>query len=434
LINIFNLSQIPSKILRNLMQRNPPMQISSKGVFDRDVASILKQVKAKGDLAVQRLNQKWSKKKADPLFYREVDFVSALSAIPVDVKDSLINAAREIRTFHKRQIRKDIKCKIRGRELGRRFLPHERVAVYVPGGKALYPSTVLMGVIPAKLAGVKNIIILSPPGPTGRVNDYVLAAAALTEANGLYAAGGAQAVAAACYGTQTLKPVSMIIGPGNNYVMRAKWQLSLQENLAIDSPAGPSEVLIIAEDVVPPEWVAADLLSQAEHGEDSPAILVTTDRNFGQRVKEALSKRLAENTPRNKIKSKAIDSSGSILVVNTLDEAIDFANRFAPEHLQIMTRKDSYVLSKITRAGSVFVGPYSPVAAGDYASGTNHILPTSGLAGIYSGLSVDTFYRTFTYQKLSKKGLARIAPTIRVLSQVEGLDEEHGRSVELRLR
>jgi histidinol dehydrogenase len=291
-----------------------------------------------------------------------------------------------------------------------------------------------MGVIPAKLAGVKNIIILSPPGPTGRVNDYVLAAAALTEANGLYAAGGAQAVAAACYGTQTLKPVSMIIGPGNNYVMRAKWQLSLQENLAIDSPAGPSEVLIIAEDVVPPEWVAADLLSQAEHGEDSPAILVTTDRNFGQRVKEALSKRLAENTPRNKIKSKAIDSSGSILVVNTLDEAIDFANRFAPEHLQIMTRKDSYVLSKITRAGSVFVGPYSPVAAGDYASGTNHILPTSGLAGIYSGLSVDTFYRTFTYQKLSKKGLARIAPTIRVLSQVEGLDEEHGRSVELRLR
>lgn len=434
MIKIAHLFKLRGKDLDRLIDRNPPMPFEKGRIFDSEVASIIKKVKKGGDRAVQQYNLKWSKTKATPLVYTEEDFVRALSRVPGKIRDAISGASREIRSFHKRLIRKNIKYKVRGSELGIRYIPHENVAVYVPGGKALYPSTVLMGVIPAKLAGVKNILVLSPPGPDGRVNDYVLAASALVEVNSLYATGGAQAVAAAVYGTNSIRPVSMVAGPGNNYVMRAKWQLSVEEKITIDSPAGPSEVLIIAERALPAKWLAADLLSQAEHGEDSPCLLITPDEEFARHIQEELKIRLSEKTRRNQIKKKAIQGQGMILICKDLDEAIDFSNLYAPEHLQIITYRDKYVLDRIINAGSVFVGPFSPVAAGDYASGTNHILPTGGMAGLYSGLSVETFYKSFTYQNLSKKRLSDIAPIISTLSEVEGLDEEHGRSVDIRLR
>jgi histidinol dehydrogenase len=359
--------------------------------------------------------------------------VEALDRVSPEILSALQKASQEIRAFHKKQIPRGYRLKRKKRELGVRYVPHERVALYVPGGKALYPSTVLMGAIPAKLAGVDDLTILTPANHEGRVDDIVLAAASLAKVDGLYAAGGAQAVAAASFGTETLQPVSLIVGPGNYYVTRAKWLVHQEERIAIDSPAGPSEVLIVAENVVPPEWVAADLLSQAEHGEDSVAILVTPDADFARQVVQALEARLAEDTERNSIKKEAIKRFGKVLVAKDLEEAVDFANLYAAEHLQIMTRHDDYVLNKIGNAGSVFVGPYAPVAVGDYASGTNHILPTSGLAGPFSGLSVDSFYKRFTYQKLTPKGLEDLSSVVETLAQIEGLSEEHGRSVQIRL-
>lgn len=429
MIKLKEYQKLNKKELEQILKRNP---LTKSGPLETTVASIIKSVAKGGDKSVQKYNKKWGSE-ADPLLYGESDFVTALSQIDPEIKNALGRAAREIRNFHRKQIRKNIRVKNMHKELGMRFVPHERVAVYVPGGKALYPSTVLMGVIPARLAGVKEVSLLTPAGEKGKVSDIILAAAALADADNLYAAGGAQAIAAAAYGTAELKKVSMIVGPGNNFVNQAKWQVSTEENIAIDSPAGPSEVLIIAEDLVEPSWIAADLLSQAEHGEDSAAILCTTSKKFAQEVEGEIKNRLSENSRRNSIKKSSISNYSYILLFDSLDQIIHFSNRYAPEHLQIITRNDNYVLDRIQNAGSVFVGPYSPVAAGDYCSGTNHILPTSGMAGQYFGLSVESFYKRFTYQKLGKKALASLADTIDILSTVEGLDEEHGRSVNMRL-
>lgn len=431
LIKVKELQDLTHKEKQKILNRNAPSQARPRE--EDTVPSVLQAVRKKGDKAVQQYNKKWDKIESSPLYYPQEKMVEALDRVSPEILAAMQKASQEIRAFHKKQIPKGYRLKRKKRELGVRYVPHERVALYVPGGKALYPSTVLMGAIPAKLAGVGELTILTPANNEGKVDDIVLAAASLAKVDGLYAAGGAQAVAAASYGTETLQPVSLIVGPGNYYVTRAKWLVNQDERIAIDSPAGPSEVLVLAESVIPPEWVAADLLSQAEHGEDSVAILVTPDAHFAQSVVKALENRLAEDTERNSIKKEAIKRFGNILVSKDLEEAVAFANLYAAEHLQIMTRHDDYVLDRILNAGSVFVGPYAPVAVGDYASGTNHILPTSGLAGLFSGLSVDSFYKRFTYQKLTSKGLADLAPVIETLAQIEGLSEEHGRSVQLRL-
>ncbi len=412
-----------------ILQRNP---VNLAGSFDPQVSSILRSVRRAGDLAVQKYNKQWGGAQSHPLLYTKEDFLRALQRIDDPVREALREAAKEIRQFHRHQVRKNIRMQKNGKELGVRFVPHKRVAVYVPGGKALYPSTVLMGVIPARLAGVSEVVVLSPAAADGLVHDVILAACALAEADALYGAGGAQSIGAAAYGTAALAPVTMIVGPGNNFVTRAKWQVNQEDRVAIDSPAGPSEVLILAEAVVSPEWLAADLLSQAEHGSDSMAILATADESLANDVAKAVAERLRQKSRRLEHKLKSIQEYGHILLFPSLEEMIHFSNDFAPEHLQIITKRDDYILERIVNAGSVFIGPYSPVAAGDYCSGTNHILPTSGMAGLYSGLNVETFYKRFTYQKLEKKGLARLRSTIDTLSQTEGLDEEHGRSVHIR--
>lgn len=347
-------------------------------------------------------------------------------------KTALIKAARNIRNFHKIQIPENKEIIIHGNKLGILHTPVESVSVYAPGGKALYPSTILMGVIPAKLAGVKNIQIVTPPRKGG-LPEGLIAAAKIAGADRIVMAGGAQGIAAVSYGTESIPSSEFVVGPGNKFVTAAKVYLSGQGVIGIDSPAGPSEVLIIADDSADPIWVATDLLSQAEHGEDSVAILCTNSISLAQKVKKEVEKALVERPKRGEMKRKSIEDHGRIFVFSNLEECFVFSNLFAPEHLEIQTKSFKKDLKKVKHAGSVFLGNYSPVAMGDYISGTNHILPTAGAARIYSSLGVSTFLKRVTWQEVSKKSLQNLYPHVKVLSEFEGLDEEHGHSVRIRL-
>ncbi|GAB4431268.1 MAG: histidinol dehydrogenase [Turneriella sp.] len=344
-------------------------------------------------------------------------------------------AAANIRQFHEAQKQGGFSSEIAGNTLGVSFVPFDRVALYVPGGKALYPSTVLMGVLPARIAGVQDITLLTPPVPdTRRVSDVVLAMAHLAGATRVLQAGGAQAVFAAAYGIEAigLNPVDFIYGPGNIYVSAAKIHVAGENLCGIDSFAGPSEVVIIADDSANPRYVAHDLMAQAEHDENAQAILLTTSAALAaateQEIAASLDKR-SEDEKRRQITLESIRRNGRVLLVSSLDEAMAISNRYAPEHLEIQTRENDRLLSLVRAAGSVFVGDYAPVAAGDYYSGTNHILPTAGGARFTSGVSVYTFYRRITWQKLTAEGLRRGKDAIAIMSEAEGLFAEHGYSV-----
>ena len=312
------------------------------------------------------------------------------------------------------------------------------VALYVPGGKALYPSTVLMGCIPAKLAGVKNITVISPPDKDEKQVPLVVQAVAyLAGAHHLLQAGGIQAIFTMALGIakQNIKPVDFIYGPGNIYVSAAKQFLAHHNICGIDGFAGPSEVLIIADETANPHFVAHDLLAQAEHDEDAVAILLCTDKSLAEKTKEEINRIVTNNkSERSKIQKNAIIKNGKIFLVNNTQEAIDFSNRFAPEHLEIQTKSPKKLLSRITSAGSIFLGNFSPVAIGDYYSGTNHILPTATTARFSSGLHVATFLKRITYQQCSKSGLHRSVEPISIMSKAEGLFNEHGYSVLARFK
>lgn len=344
-------------------------------------------------------------------------------------------AAENIRTFHKAQSLVGFSSEIAGNLLGVNFVPFDRVALYVPGGKALYPSTVLMGVIPARIAGVSDITLLTPPEPeTGRVADIVLAMAQLAGATRVLQAGGAQAIFAAAHGVPELNlaPVDFIYGPGNVYVSAAKIHVAGQNLCGIDAFAGPSEVVIIADDSANARFVAHDLMAQAEHDENAQAILITTSPQLADATEREIALSLekrGDEEKRKQITLSAIRRNGRILIVDHLDEAMEIANRYAPEHLELQTRENDRLLKLVRAAGSVFVGDYSPVAAGDYYSGTNHILPTAGAARFTSGVSVYTFYRRITWQKLTREGLQRGCDAIATMSRAEGLFAEHGYSV-----
>ncbi len=304
--------------------------------------------------------------------------------------------------------------------------PLESVGCYVPGGEAAYPSTLIMTAVPAKVAGVPRIVVCSPPTADGKVNPLTLVAADLCKVDVVYRVGGAQAVAALAYGTETIKPVRKIVGPGNRYVTMVK--LLVSREVAVDMPAGPSEVLILADETADPRTVALDMISQAEHGADSVAGLVTTSEELAENVITEVEKR-APTISRSKTVTEALRKNGFIVICKSVDEAVEFANGFAPEHLEVLAKKQIEVAEKVTSAGLVLLGRYSPVAASDYCVGTNHVLPTGGFSRVFSGLSVLDFVRRVNFVECSREGLLKIKDSIEVLAEAEGLSN-HFRAVE----
>jgi histidinol dehydrogenase len=317
-----------------------------------------------------------------------------------------------------------------GIQCWRKSVGIEKVGLYIPGGSAPLFSTVLMLAIPAQLAGCEKIILCTPPNEEGKINPAILYAAHICGVTDIFKLGGVQAIAAMTYGTKSVPPVYKLFGPGNQYVTLAK-QLVQQDKVAIDMPAGPSELLVIADETANAAFVAADLLSQAEHGPDSQVILVTTEQEFAKQVKQAIKEQLKE-LPRRTIAEKALSNSKTILV-SGLEEAIAFSNHYAPEHLIIACADATALAAKVKSAGSVFLGNYSPESAGDYASGTNHTLPTNGNAAMYSGVSVDSFCKKITYQEISKAGLDNIGSTVMTMAEAEGLTA-HKNAVAIRLK
>ena len=394
------------------------------------VSAILIDVKTNGDDAVRQYTKQFDGVDIDNIEVDSETIKAALDTVDPDLLEHLRTAADNIRAFHQAQLGESqwFMESAPGIMLGQKTTPLAVVGAYVPGGRAAYPSTALMTVIPAKVAGVKNVIVCTPPGPDG-VNPLTLAAAHIAGADHVYQVGGVQAVGAMAYGTKTVPAVDKIVGPGNVYVTAAK--MMVRDRCEIDFPAGPSEVLIITDDTADPLFIAADMLAQAEHDPNAVSVLVTTSADVAGKAKASLLE-MAGTAPRKEIIQQSLENA-AILVADSLDECIDYSNRFAPEHLEIITTDDENVLDKITNAGSIFLGQYTPVSVGDYASGTNHVLPTAGYGRIYSGLNVDHFIKKSTIQKLSREGLAKLEGTITSLAEAEGLSA-HAEAVRKRLQ
>ena len=395
------------------------------------VVPILNDISDRGDIAVREYTKKFD---SIELYNFKVDIPNYEIDIPNNVKQAFLKAKENIESFHKNQIHKDFEVRVSGNRLGVKYTPVESVAVYAPGGKALYPSSILMGAIPAKLAGVKQINLFTPPSLDGKINDILLYVSQISGINNIYTIGGAQAIGSAGFGTKTVPKHDFVVGPGNRYVAAAKAYLSSIGQIGIESIAGPSEVFIIADDSANPEWIACDMLSQAEHGEDSVAILATDSIHLAQKVSLELDRALKVRKGRIEMKSNAIYENSYLLVFPNISECISFSNLYAPEHLEIQTKNFNDDFKNIQHAGSVFLGNYSPVAMGDYISGTNHVLPTAGLSRIYSSLGVDTFLKRVTYQEITPESLEMLYPHVKIMSEIEGLEEEHGTSVKIRTK
>ncbi len=417
----------PYAAWRALIKR-PVTDIS---VLTGTVRKILSNVKEKGDKAIIKYTSEFDRVDLQSLQVTDKEIRDADALVGDELKKSIRQAKKNIETFHSAQKEKVKKVEtMPGVFCWRRSLPIGKVGLYIPGGSAPLFSTVLMLGIPAQLAGCKDVVLCTPAGKDGRISPAILYTARLCGITRIFKIGGVQAIAAMTYGTESVPKVLKIFGPGNQYVTLAK-QLVQLEGIAIDMPAGPSELVILADDKAVPAFVAADVLSQAEHGPDSQVILVTYSPGLIREARKELAKQLAI-LPRKKIARKALANSKIILVKN-IDEAIAFSNRYAPEHLILCCAKAREVSQKIISAGSVFIGNYSPESAGDYATGTNHTLPTNGYAGMYSGVSLDSFVKKITYQQLTKKGLKNIAPVVMTMAKAEGL-EAHKNSVEIRFK
>ncbi len=392
------------------------------------IIPILRAVENEGDTAIKRYTKQFDGIELDSL---SIDPHSFQTKIPDDLARSFLVAKKNIEDFHKAQIRKDWSTKIDGNTLGVKYTPVPSVSVYAPGGTALYPSSVLMGVIPAIIAGVKDIQLITPPQKNG-LPEILVWLSQILGIRRIVMVGGAQGIASVAYGTETIPKSEFVVGPGNVYVAAAKSYLAGMGLIGIDSPAGPSEVCIIADDSANPKWIACDMLSQAEHGEDSSAILLTTSKSLANSVSIEIEKAFIERPKRLEMKKKAIYENSGILIFPSLHDCVQFSNLLAPEHLEIQTSNPYDQFDGIEHAGSVFLGPYSPVAMGDYISGTNHILPTARGSRIYSSLGVDSFLKRVTFQEITKESLHRLYPHVKLMSELEGLDEEHGTSVRVR--
>jgi len=395
------------------------------------VQQILNAVKEHGDEAVQSFTKKFDGVDIENFRVTETELASAQHKLSDELKAAIRQAQLNIESFHRSQFSPvEIIETMPGVQCWRKSIGIEKVGLYVPGGTAPLFSTVLMLGIPAKLAGCSEIILCTPANKQGEVHPAILYSAQLVGIDKVYKLGGAQAIAAMAYGTATIDAVYKIFGPGNQYVTAAK-QLVQMQGVAIDMPAGPSEVCVMADESADPSFVAADLLSQAEHGVDSQVLLVSNSDEVVERVEKELAKQL-QTLPRKDIAEKALNNSRAI-VIKDLKEAIDLVNEYAAEHLIISCKNANDIAEKIKNAGSVFIGNYSPESVGDYASGTNHTLPTNGFAKAFSGVSIDSFVKKITYQKLSQPGLNAIAQTVIAMAEAEGLDA-HANAVKLRIK
>lgn len=394
------------------------------------VNTVLTDVRTRGDRAVLDYEEKFDRVSLSSLQVTEAEMEAAEQLVPEELKDALRQAERNIATFHEAQRFQGKKIETApGVVCWQKAVPIEKVGLYIPGGTAPLFSTVLMLAVPARLAGCREIVLCTPPDREGRVNPAILYAARLAGVHRIFKAGGVQAIGAMAYGTETVPKVYKIFGPGNQYVMAAKQQVSLHE-VAIDMPAGPSEVLVVADEKANPVFVAADLLSQAEHGADSQVLLVTTSDRMLERVREEVQVQL-EKLPRRELAVRSLEHS-KLILVHSMEEAMELANAYAPEHLILEVEDYTSLAEKVVNAGSVFMGAYTPESAGDYASGTNHTLPTSGYARAYSGVNLDSFIRKITFQELSPEGIRNIGPAIEKLASGEQLDA-HKNAVTLRL-
>ena len=395
------------------------------------VLQVLGDIRAKGDKAVIEYEEKFDKVKLSSLEVTEEEFAEAEKATDSTLKEAIGKALENIRKFHASQKFEGQKVTTStGVTCWQKAVAIEKVGLYIPGGTAPLFSTVLMLAAPAKIAGCKEIVLCSPPNREGKINPAILYAAKAAGVSRIFKAGGVQAIGAMAYGTESIPKVYKIFGPGNQYVMAAKQEVSLHD-VAIDMPAGPSEVAVLADKTANPAYVASDLLSQAEHGVDSQSILITTSEQLINAVKEEVEKQLAV-LPRKEITEKSLSHS-KLILVNTIDEAIEMTNEYAPEHLIIETKDYMQVAERIVNAGSVFLGPYTPESAGDYASGTNHTLPTNGYAKAYSGVNLDSFTRKITFQEITREGIMNIGPTIETMAANEYLDA-HKNAVTVRLK
>lgn len=386
---------------------------------ERAVAAIVSDVRARGDAALREMAARFDGVTLETIEVPSEAGAEAIAAIDPTVRAALEQAAEAIAAFHRAQLPPPLEVELRaGLRLGRRAEPLRRVGVYAPGGRAAYPSSVLMGVVPARVAGVDEIVVCSPAGPDGLPPTEVLAACVIAKADRVFAIGGAGAVAAMAFGTETVPRVEKIVGPGNAYVTEAKRQLT--GTVAIDCPAGPSEVLVIADESANPEWVALELIAQAEHDPDAAAVLVALDDAVADAVADALARLLPEQ-PRRDIVEAALAARGAILVAPSLGSALRFAERYAPEHLALMIEEPRRAIDRVRAAGTVFLGNSSSVAFGDYMTGANHVLPTAGLARAWSGLSTHDFLRFSTYQELTPEAAAALAGPTATLAGAEGL-------------
>ncbi len=394
------------------------------------VRDIIRGVKQRGDGALFEYTKRFDgfELNADNIRVTQDEIDGAYSKIPDDLMETLKKSAENITAFHELQKRQGYERDISGAVTGRIVLPMQRAGVYVPGGKAAYPSSVLMNIIPAKIAGVEQIVMVTPPGKTGMVEPLTLVAAHMAGAGLILKIGGAQAVAALAYGTESVPKVDIITGPGNAYVAAAKREV--YGVVGIDMIAGPSEVLIIADSSANPAFVAADFLSQAEHDEKAASVLLTPDRSLAQRAANLIEKQLKE-LPRRDIAAQSVEDYGTIVVTASIDEAFDIANSIAPEHLEIMTANPKADLNRVKNAGAVFLGEYSPEPLGDYIAGPNHVLPTSGTARFSSPLSVDVFTKTMNYVYYNRQGLAGCCQDIYRFAKAEGLTA-HAHSATIR--
>ena len=394
------------------------------------VASVLSDVRQRGDEAVREYEEKFDKVRLDSLLVSEQEMQDAEGQISDELKNALTLAHRNIHTFHASQRFEGKPCSVApGVTCWQKAIPIERVGLYIPGGTAPLFSTVLMLATPARIAGCKEIVLCTPPNREGKVNPAILVAARIAGVSRIFKIGGVQAIGAMAYGTESVPKVYKIFGPGNQYVMCAKQQVSLHD-VAIDMPAGPSEVEVIADASANPTFVAADLLSQAEHGVDSQVLLVTNSEELIAKVEVEVKRQLAE-LPRKEIAAQALESN--IILLHNDEEMMRLTNQYAPEHLIIETSNCHELAERVVNAGSVFIGHLTPESAGDYASGTNHTLPTNGYALAYNGVNLDSFQRKVTFQELTPEGLQSIGQAVMTMAASEQLDA-HKRAMELRMR
>ncbi len=422
MIRIMKYGEVPNSeiFLRNM----PTMNVTDT------VAEILRNVRERGDEALREYTEKFDHTRLESLVVTEEEMREALDEVDPDFLRILRRAAENIRKFHSRQIRNSFIINDEdGILMGQKVIPVDRAGLYVPGGTAVYPSTVLMDVIPAKIAGVKEVILTTPPGRDGKINPAVLAAASVAGADRIVKIGGAQAIAALAFGTESVPKVDKIVGPGNAFVAEAKRQV--YGMVSIDMIAGPSEILVVADGKSNPAWVAADLLSQAEHDKVASAVLVTDSAELAEKVSEEIEKQIPELI-RSEIARVSIDQNGKIIVADDLRAAIEIANEIAPEHLELCVDNPFDYLDGIRHAGSVFLGRNCPEALGDYLAGPNHTLPTQGTARFSSPLSVDDFVKKTQYTYYTKEALGRVAADVAAFAEKEGLTG-HARSALVRI-